>query len=132
MFQESDLISSYTRRNALDDGLLIDDPIDSLAKQIGYKYHVAMTSSLRAALDPTKTEREWGQTLNSRVWDMLMVSIMAIKRKQAINGDLLSFVIDVAREHERSMRIVQQAIKLRIGPGDDPTPVLTFMLPEED
>ena len=99
-------VSSYSRAQAIADGVLVD--ITEQAKRIRFVYPVAMTSAL------------WGSCKGVEgVAQMLNDLHREIKRSES-GGDQLKFV---------AFGIM---IKCVVGPGDDPAPVITLMLENED
>jgi hypothetical protein len=116
-----DVIFSYTRKQAIEDGVLID--ISELAKEAGFKVPVAITSTLYDGWIKCEIP---GQDETGRLWDLL-----TILRLEAAGSDSDTVIFEVmfqTAEHEWR----QKKIKAIIGPGDTPAPVLTIMLPEED
>src|SRR5664279_1397938 len=72
-----DVIYSYTRKQAIKDGVLVD--ITEMAKEAGLKYPVAITSTAffgYVAPDPMPP----GQDLKGRLWDLFSMFKLAAKR----------------------------------------------------
>jgi hypothetical protein len=117
-----DLIFSYTRKQAIEDGVLID--VSELAKEAGFKYPVAVTVGVWS---------EWivpppnaiGQDTKGRLWDLLTMLRIAAKKTE---GDRVDFQVIFYQGNES---LVTDFYAL-IGPGDDIGPVITVMLPWED
>jgi hypothetical protein len=140
---DADIISSYSRAQAIEDGVLVDltDPSFTfrpnlqILKEVGIKYPVAMTiaafSRTVQALDEPLPPC---QDLSGRLWDVLYMFKLAAKR----GGELLYFKVSVRNwvriKGKRINRACQETITLKAvcGPGDTPEPVITIMLPEED
>lgn len=132
LFEESDLISAYSRAQAIEDGVLVDmgqGEFGKMAREAGFLFPFAMTGaaySRYVALTPM-AER-MGNDLLGRWWDILWMLRCRIKAR---GGDceslLFSFFCVVDREKPRLCRL-----KSVVGPGDDGEPVITLMLPEED
>src|ERR1035441_8107595 len=71
------VIYSYTRKQAIEDGVLVD--ITEMAKEAGIKYPVAITSTAffgYVAPDPMPP----GQDLKGRLWDLFTMFKLAAKR----------------------------------------------------
>ena len=72
MFEEADLIHSYTRADALRDGVLID--VSAVAREAGIRYPVALTQAVWercVAVPPgVRCQDEAG-----RLWDVLWRAI---------------------------------------------------------
>lgn len=123
-----EVISSYTRDEAIADGVLVD--VSSDAKEAGFRFPVAVT---RAVWDgfivPDDNGKNLGQSPEGRLWDVLMVLHFEIAKLKASPSTVqLDFsVLFVLQGKTREIRL-----KAICGPGDDAEPVLTVMLPEED
>ena len=126
MFEDADLIHSYTRADALRDGVLID--VSAVAREAGFRYPVALT---RAA---------WGRCVTvppgvlcqdeaGRLWDVLWMLHGAIARQGG--GRVVAFALHV-RNHNRERTPPLVRLKAVCGPGDRGEPVVTVMVPGED
>ncbi len=126
MFNPEDVISRYTRAEALADGVLVD--VSGTAREAGIRYPVAFT---RAAWDrciavPTGVVL---QDEAGRLWDVCWMLRLAIGRSDG--GPLVRFGVHVRNDNrERTPPLVR--LKGLCGPGDDGKPVITILLPEED
>lgn len=116
-----DIISVYTRAQAIADGVLVD--CSSLATEAGFRVPVAVTSAVHETLDPSSEEIAEGQSLEGRFWDVLMML-----RLHAAGESTVFFQVLVSRTNVR----VPLQLRAEIGPGDDGEPVITIMLPHED
>jgi hypothetical protein len=118
-----EVIYSYTRKMAIDDGVLVD--VTPTAKEAGIKFPVAVTSAVwtKYVEVPTgvKCQDEAG-----RLWDIVWMLRCAIL---SAHGARLDFTVAV-RNDNRSPKPVR--LKAQCGPGDDAEPVITIMLPDED
>src|SRR5262245_61527864 len=126
MFKRDDLIYSYTRANAIADGVLID--VTDTARQVGFRYPVALTSAAWercvAVPDGVACQDEAG-----RLWDVLWMMHQAIRRDSS--GSETRFGVHV-RNDNRDGEPPLVWLKAVCGPGDCGEPVLTVMLPHED
>jgi len=124
-----DLIYSYTRKQALEDGTLID--VTSMAREAGIKYPVAVTAELyHGYIEPTEKEQEHGQDHDGRLWDVLYMFVFNARKA---DGSLLHYKVSFVKEQpDGELRNETQKIKAVIGPGDDANPVITLMMPYED
>jgi hypothetical protein len=127
MFEHNDLIHSYSRADAIHDGVLID--VSATAREAGFKYPVALTAAVWAqcvVVPPgVMCQDEAG-----RLWDVLTMLRFAIRGS---NGGAreLHFGVHVRSDNrERTPPLVM--LKALCGPGDDREPVLTVLLPDED
>lgn len=69
------------------------------------------------------------QDENGRLWDIVWMLRWAIAQ-QRVDGPMIHFQLYVNNDEEQAPRLV--TLKAIVGPGDDPSPVLTIMLPHED
>jgi hypothetical protein len=120
------LIYSYTRRQALDDGVLID--VTPQARQTGFKVHVAVTDHLyHGYIIPPEGLEGHGQSIESRLHDVLWMVLVAIK--QSLDSDRVETEVRFLMAPGRQEVVSIVAV---IGPGDAGEPVLTIMLPGDD
>ena len=122
-----DLIYSYTRAQALADGVLID--VSDFAREAGFKLPVAVSDTLyHGYLTPPLELAKEGQSLDGRLWDTLSVLRYAIKSASAT--DRLSFTVLFAQASDATP--VSVNLLAVCGPGDSGEPVITIMLPSDD
>lgn len=143
----AEVISIYTRAQAVEDGVLVDlmqPETVAAVKEAGFRWPVAMTSGsfhLTVAV-PYKTEIAGGLgrrrvrelvrccDLQGRLWDVLWMLNIAIRRASPGETILFFEVRCVTPESPKQLRVVR--LKSVVGPGDDGEPVITIMLPDED
>jgi hypothetical protein len=124
---EGYLIFAYTRKEALEDGVLVD--VSVLAKEAGYRWPVALTSRLyQEYIVPSPSMADSGQSETGRLWDLLTMLRLAILRSKE-NSQLSFSVLFVMQNEAESILVDLVSV---CGPGDDGSPVLTVMLPDED
>lgn len=137
-------IFTYSRAQAIEDGVLVD--VTETAKEAGIVFPVALTSAVfeRYVRVPPGLEGQ-GQSERGRLWDICWMFRFAARASQ---GDTLLFKLHVAMPdagnwdtneglpdagsgltRERHRLVTLKAV---CGPGDDPKPVITIMLPDED
>jgi len=114
-----DVISQYTREDAIRDGELVD--VTEFARTAGIKYPTAITRGLWGYIYPMgrKTPVDW----KGRLWDVLSMFTMYAKMSKK-SSDRLVYKVKLGN------RLV--TVKAHIGPGDTLAPVITMMLPQED
>jgi hypothetical protein len=124
-WDDADVISVYTRGQAIADGVLID--ITELVRHY-FKYPVAVTAAVWRMLD---TIPAWSgyESVGARARDM---AHMLCYQASTQRTDVLLFNILITKPGggPRKARLV--TLKSHIGPGDDYASVITIMLPEED
>ncbi|MBX9787537.1 MAG: hypothetical protein K2Y37_01350 [Pirellulales bacterium] len=120
----NDIISSYSRQHAIEDGVLID--VTGTAREAGFRYPVALTRAVWTKYIEVP-EGVQAQDEAGRLWDILWMLSCAIRRH--LDVDTLFFGLSV-RNHNRLDELV--TLKAVCGAGDDLEPVITVMLPDED
>lgn len=121
---EDYVIYRYTRKQALEDGVLID--VSETAREAGIIYPVAITGTVWwSYVVPCERDRELGQSEKGRLWDVLWMF-----RNDAMQnaGDTMLFKVYFTLFCNQEL----VTLKAVCGPGDEGEPVLTIMLPEED
>ena len=123
-----DVISSYGRAQAIEDGVLVDlmqPETVGAVKEAGFRYPVAMTvAAFSDAICPIDEDLPPGQDIQGRLWDVLMLLKHAIRTHRTEPGGRLDFTVTVSSERVDLVSVC--------GPGDHGEPVLTIMLPNED
>ena len=119
-----EIISTYTRADALADGVLLDK--SEIAKEAGFVVPVAVTANLwnRWIVPPPEMEK-YGQDTTGRLWDVLSLLRLAAKK----GGSRI--VLKVLFQNKPTRRELIRIVSV-IGPGDHGEPVVTIMLPEDD
>lgn len=126
MDQEWNVIFSYTRKQAIEDGVLID--VTEQANQLGFKVNTVVSDHLYGdyLTPPAGLEGE-GQSVEGRLHDLLFRTLIAAKTfgvRDRVNFDVL-FLMSPGKWATVKILAV-------MGPGDHGEPVLTIMLPEDD
>lgn len=138
-----EVIYSVTRQNLLDDGYLVD--VTATAKETGFRVPVALTRPVYdryVAFD----ERAEGQSIAGRLWDVLWMLFVTIRRANNASELLYKLFVAIPGDvgYERNERRLwagddlppethrEVTLKAHIGPGDEGEPVLTILLPDED
>ena len=110
------MIFSYTRKQAIEDGVLVD--VTDLAQQAGFRLHTVVTCSVLAEV-----------TCGSEHPGFRGASVLAVLqtlreciRCQDANG----------KKDEIHFEVADWKLWALVGPGDDAEPVLTIMLEGED
>jgi len=127
-----EVISTYTRAQAIEDGVLIDT--GSMAQEAGFKWPVAVTSAAWAdciAWTEDDSDKQVYQDQSGRLWDVLFMASHAI-RQDSGSGDRLLFKLYRVRRDGYSKEAILATLKLIVGPGDQGEPVITILLPHED
>lgn len=127
-----DLIHSYSRAQAIRDGVLVD--VTGTAKEAGFKIPVALTSAVyEDCVAWTEADNDRKGTLQDergRLWDVLWMSLLAA-RKSLDSQRVPVRLVRVHREGPGDQpRLVD--LVMVVGPGDEGEPVITIMQPGED
>ena len=127
MKKDDVVIFSYTRAQAIADGVLID--ATELAKQAGFRMPVAVTAGVWAECVAVP-DGVAGQDETGRLWDVLSLLHFAIARQKG-DGERVDFAVHVRNDNREGDPPLVHLYAL-CGPGDDAEPVITVMLPSED
>jgi hypothetical protein len=131
-----DVISVYTRQDAINDGVLVD--VTETAKEIGFRYPVAVTNHKPKAL-VNEVNTVWGiienippskqgiEDVEGRLWDVLWMAKVAIRTSRAEDTSMIPFDVLLSSGKKKKF-----TFKVVCNPGDNAEPVLTIMLPYED
>ncbi|HIJ87411.1 MAG TPA: hypothetical protein HPP97_06940 [Desulfuromonadales bacterium] len=120
MFEDCDLISQYTRQQALEDGVLIDLSASYPEECKIYRYPVACTQSVWAIIE-CAAEKKLG-SFKGIVGDLLWMSQKGIIRKLSESTMIFCVILGIKGHN----------LKVMIGPADDMSPCVTVMLEGED
>ena len=131
------VISTYTRAQALEDGVLVD--AGPMARELGFKFSVALTSAVWAdcvAWTDSDSQKKPFQDPSGRLYDVLFMAAFAIQTSEESSDRLLYGMLPyelyrVPRDGF-STEAKPVTLKLIIGPGDHGEPVMTVLFPNED
>jgi hypothetical protein len=119
-------VFSYTRKQAIGDGVLID--VTEQAREAGIRYPAALTATLyHNHIDPDEPLQENGQSVSGRLWDVLIML-----RFLAANSNESTLQFDVLFQMKPDSEPEPVKLKAMCHPGDNREPVITIMYPEED
>lgn len=124
-FKNSDNVYIYTRKQAIEDGILVD--VTETAKEAGINIPVALSCAVwDLYVVPSEKLENSGQSATGRLWDLLWMF-----RCQALrcNSTLVYFSCLFLNENDRLDEVKFKAL---CSPGDNHEPVVTIMLPGED
>ena len=127
-----DVISTYTRAQAIEDGVLID--AGNIAQEAGFQWPVAVTSAAWAdcvAWSEDDSDKQVHQDESGRLWDVLFMASHAVRTRSG-SGDRLLFQLYRVSRDGRSTQAELTTLKLIVGLGDQGEPVITVLLPDED
>ncbi|WP_041373137.1 DUF6573 family protein [Methylobacterium radiotolerans] len=132
MFDANDLVSSYSRAQAIEDGDLVD--VTETAREAGFRFPVALTAAVWADCvawtDEDTRRKRVPQDEAGRLWDVVWMAMLAARRAgntDRVAYEILRVPLAGGGRRARPVRLV-----MRIGPGDTPAPVITITTPDED
>lgn len=127
-FFGAEVIHSYSRAQAIEDGVLVD--VTSTAREAGITFPVAMTRSAFEDLVAWAPENGAWQDESGRLWDVVNMTRFAILRGR----DTDRVRVDLLRVPNRpgARRAESAHCWAQCGPGDDAAPVITLMRDGED
>ena len=127
-----EVISVYTRAEALADGVLIET--GPMAREAGFRWPVAVTAAAWqdcVAWSESDSDRQTHQDQSGRLWDVLFMAAYAA-RVNTEAGPELHFELHRVPRDGHSTEAQRTSLKLIVGPGDNGEPVITILLPNED
>lgn len=129
-FAGADIIHTYTRKQGIDDGELVDlsAQFPDLVREVGIKFPVACTATVYAqCIALTECAKRMGNDIKGRAWDVLWMLSCAIRGGKG--GSRIQYKLNVVGEQPRATEVTLVAV---CGPGDTAAPVITIMYPGED
>jgi hypothetical protein len=126
-----EVVSVYTRFQALADGVLID--AGSMARESGFRWPAPIRVGAWAdyvAWDDADSERQTHQDPSGRLWDVLFLAASAARAHTDAGSELTFQLYRVPRDGS-STQAKLTTLKLVVGPGDGGEAVMTI-LPNED
>ena len=148
MENNAELIHSYSRAQAIEDGVLVDmsrlrvdefsprdampidfEALDECRRQSGIKHPIALTREVFEGcirVSKGSAAERAGCDVVGRYWDLLFMLRRAIG---SASGREVFFELLVVRARARPTLVGLKAV---CGPGDDGDPVITVMFPEQD
>ena len=122
-------VYSYTRRQAIEDGVLVDlsqwagsGPDGMMG---GFSVPVAVTSGVWSDINSIPPSKQGWQDVRGRAHDVLWMAFLAAKRNPGKDRVAFRVILYVGRRSN-------QTYWIHIGPGDNGRPVVTIMRPGED
>lgn len=126
-----EVISSYSRAQAIDDGVLVDltkwasnGPDGMLG---GFTCPLACTSSVWADINSIPLSAVGIQDVRGRAHDVIGMAAFAARRNSERSECLYQLTMGIRGDRKKL-----RTYKLVAGPGDDGELVMTIMQPEED
>lgn len=127
-----EVIYSYSRAQAIEDGVLVD--VSQITKEAGIRYPTAVTSAVWDMIVPNEAVKSrLHQDLKGRLWDVIHMARIEMV-KAAGKSSEVSFSVYLPQDAKGAAVSAKNlhTFKVICGPGDDLSPVLTILLPDED
>ena len=127
--QEDEVIYSYSRSQALEDGVLVD--VSQMASEAGFRYPTAITADLHARITLNEREKALGQSYEGRLWDVVFLASFAARQtgtQDRCSFEASLFEAEAAPPHRTHRRTL--SLWMMVGPGDQGEPVITIGFPE--
>lgn len=132
-------IYSYTREQAIADGVLID--VSTVAREAGIVWPVAMTSAAWsdcvAWTEQTEARKGYtGQSESGRLWDVVWMLSLAVRGalRRGLDASKQPLFYSLLRTPTAGRGVMPRKVQLKfiVGPDDEGRPCVTVMLPSED
>ena len=118
MKTNTEIISTYTAKDAIEDGVLVD--VSEMGKEAGFKWPVRITRSVHELCIPPKSNKI--QSYDGRLWDVLWMGFVTItKTKKYDQTAILEYQVKIGRK----LHTLWLAIDGTCGPA------IHIMLPED-
>ena len=127
IFADFEVISTYTRKEAIEDGTLVDVSANfpDLCRRY-YKYPIAVTGAVWQIIQKAVNCTRYANDYRGVIADILWMSQKAISQRIDESQHLFSVIITgTGRRKHHTFKIICH-------PGDDGEACLTIMLPNED
>lgn len=124
------VIHTYTRAQAIADGMLID--VTPMAVDAGITLPTVVSANLyHGHIVPPANMVDLGQSIEGRLWDVLMV-LRASARQAEENR--IEFPVDFVSGRRSNGSPTVEAVRViaMVHPGDAGEPVITIMLPGDE
>lgn len=132
LFENAEIISVYTRRQAIDDGFQIDANEGDFAEvtRQNFKFPVYMTTGVYELIEKAVANRRWCNDLKGVWHDICWMARLAICANR--DGDRVGFRVIIRGAGRRSNYLMVATVGARGLDIDDAEPAITIMLPDED
>lgn len=132
LFEECDVISTYSRAQAVEDGVLVD--VSATMREAGLTTKTALTRTVYedcVAWMDADTKRQTYQDESGRLWDVLSMARRVVRSLSRVGDSVLFQVLRVPRGG-RGTRPRLVTLKVVLGRDETDEWTLTIMQPDED
>lgn len=141
MFDKEDLISVYSTRQAVEDGMLVE--VDrGISQEAGIRFPVLMTRAVWDRYVEVPDGLKVPQDLEGRLWDVLSMFRLEAQKAGSASDMRFSLYVVMARAQEwlpnesrassRLHRMVMLKAVIQARDFDDLSPAIFIMTPQED
>lgn len=126
-----EVISGYTRAQAIEDGVLVDlmqGDMGNVARDF-YKFPIACTPTVFDIMRRAVENKRYANSYDGILVDMLW---MSQRRHRKLDESTVLFQVVITGAGPLPTSQASYSFKLVVGPGDAGEPVITIMLPNED
>lgn len=124
-WDEAEVISAYSRAQALEDGELID--VTEAASEVGFKLPVAITRQVHATLEDSPNAWE---SYRGRLHDVVWMAANAARANRDNERARVQLIITTKAAPRAGARALHE-LQSVIGPGDTPAAVITIGYPDD-
>jgi hypothetical protein len=125
-WQEKDVISRYTRAQAIEDGVIVD--VSKLANEAGFPLPTAITAGVSALINDIPEKEKGCEDVTGRLWDVLTMGIRAMRFHRNESEYTYQFMITT----KHCSRLHLETLKVSLVSGDTGETVINISLPNED
>lgn len=134
-WDDAEVISRYTRAQAIEDGVLADVSKD--AREAGFIFPAAITTGVHSDLEDIPPSRVGFESYRGRLWDLLTIAYWRIRQTgKQVTDDTLYAKMHLTRlePHFTGRNVFKKLyiFKIHVGPGDSGEGVVTIMRKDED
>ena len=130
---DAEVISAYSRAQAIEDGALRD--VTELGHEAGFSVPVAVTAAVWAEAVTWNPEFGEGQDETGRLWDVVYMAGSAARRnrgRHAAQTSRIGYAIYRIPNVADATEPTELELSVAVSGGDHGEPVITIMLPNED
>jgi hypothetical protein len=114
---------TYTAEEAMNDGILFD--VSDMGKEAGFLYKVRITTGVYELVTPNKIAKQYGQSFDGRLWDVLYMAALNIKKTKT-DDHIISFQVTFQNGLNLS-----QTVELWAALDTTSGPAIHILLPSE-
>lgn len=119
MFNQNDVVFSYTRADALEDGQQIN--ISNISNEAGFKFPVFITNSVNSIIEESL---QFGNDWHGVMWDILTILRIEIKNQRSQNNQIHFTVL--IKNSQKALN--KENFVCEVGPYDFDNPTLTLTI----